>query len=203
MAEPIETYKIVASLIGGGAVGAIITAIVTSYRNRVQPVGRRIEILPLLTSSSPGSTLKPEVTLSDGSTDYKFKNLFVADVQIVNRGNKDFPSFAFGMTLAAGDTVVHLEPYGADRHHVACVATAVSPGKPAQEVDVTLKPFNRGDSYSLKVFVVAGSTEPGAIVVGSSEAIRFTEMPTLSETVAKAASGITISFFGLELRIPK
>ena len=38
MSDPIEGYKIAASLLGGGAVGAIITALVTSYRNRIRSV---------------------------------------------------------------------------------------------------------------------------------------------------------------------
>jgi hypothetical protein len=203
MPESIETYKIVASLIGGGAVGAIITALVGTYRNRIQPVGKRIEILPLLTSSFSGSALKPEVTVSDGSTSFKFGNLYVADVQIVNRGNKDHSQFTFGITLADGDTAVHVEPYGLDRHHAASLPNPPSPGKPTSELDITLKPFNRGNSYTLRVFVVAGSAQPGAISIGSSEAIRFTDMPTLSEAVAQAASGITLNFFGLQIRFPR
>lgn len=203
MADSIETYKIVASLIGGGAVGAVITALLTTYRNRIQPVGRRIEILPLLTSSFSGSVLKPEVTVSDGVTAYKFGNLYVADVQIVNRGNKDHPAFSFGFTLANGDTAVHVEPYGLDRHHTATLIVPATPGKPATQLDFTLKPFNRGDSYTLKVFVVAGGAVPGAIMIGSSEPVRFTDMPTLSEAVAAAASGITLNVLGIQIRFPR
>lgn len=203
MSDSIEIYKIVASLVGGGAVGAVITAVATSYRNRIQLVGKRVEILPLLTSSSSGSVLKPEVTVSDGTTDYKFSNLHVADVQIVNRGNRDHLTFSFGITLSGGDNAVHVEPYGLDRYHAATLATPVTPGKPSGSLDVTLKPFNRSDSYTLKVFLVAASSQPGPIAIGSSEPVRFTDMPTLSETIASAAGGITLNILGAQIRLPR
>jgi len=203
MPDSLEAYKIGASLIGGGAVGAIIAAVVTTYRNRIQPVGRRVEILPLLTSSFSGSVLKPGVTVSDGTSDYKFSNLYVADVQVVNRGNRDNPTFGFGMTLSTGDTAVHVEPYGLDRHHAASLATPVTPAKPSGTLDFVLKPFNRGDSYTLKVFIVAGGSQPGPITIGSSEPVRFTDMPTLSESIATAARGMSFNVLGIEVRFPR
>jgi hypothetical protein len=56
-----------------------------------------------------------------------------------------------------------------------------------------LKPFNRGNSYTLKVFIVAGGSELGSITLGSAEAVRFTEIPSLAETIAKAASTYAVS----------
>jgi hypothetical protein len=76
-----------ASLLGGGAIGAIITAAVATHRARVQPVGQRIEVSPLFTSSFSGSSFNPSVTVSVGTTEFKFPNLYVADIQVVNRGN--------------------------------------------------------------------------------------------------------------------
>src|SRR5436190_2227965 len=94
-----ETYKILASLLGGGAVGALITAGVTTYRSRPQPIAWRAELSPLFTPGSLGSNLKITVAMSDGGPETKCANLHLADLQLVNRGNKDFAKFAFGITL--------------------------------------------------------------------------------------------------------
>lgn len=103
MSDPVSGLQIAASILGGGAVGAIITAVVTSYRGRVQPIGRRVEVSPLFTSGFAGSSLTANVTVSDGTTDYKFPNLHVADIQLVNRGNRDLPTFTFGVTLSKSE----------------------------------------------------------------------------------------------------
>lgn len=203
MSDTLETYKVVASLLGGGAVGAIITAVVASYRNRVQPVGKRLEVTPVFTSPTAGSTLNPTISVSDGGVDHRLRNLFVADLQVVNRGNRDMASFSFGITLAAGDEAIHVESYGLDRHHVAHVTTPVSPGRKAGSVDLVLEPFNRGDSYPLKIMIVASGEEPGLIGIGSSEPVRFTEMPTLAETMTAIATTYSLRIGGFELRIPR
>jgi hypothetical protein len=173
-----QVIQIGASLIGGGAVGAIITAFVTSYRGRVQPVGKRVEVSPLFTFGLSGSAFNPSITVSDGVTDFKFSNLYVADIQIVNRGNRDLAAFTFGITFAQSDKAVHLEPYGLDRHHKAIVKTTGTPASPVHELDLELRPFNRKDSYRMKVFFVSGGSEPGVVTLGSSEPVQFTEIPS-------------------------
>ncbi len=204
MNDSIETYKIVASLVGGGAVGAIITAIVNSFRNRIQPVGRRLEVSILFTPSFfAGSALNPSVIVSDGTTDYKFPNLFVADVQLVNRGNRDLAAFTFGITLATLDRAVHVEPYGLDRHHAAILKTPITLACPSDMLDLELKPFNRRDSYTLKIYIVAGGSEPGPIKLGSSEAIRFTEIPSIVETIASIASSSVVKLGPFEVLFRK
>jgi hypothetical protein len=200
----IEVGKIAAALVGGGAVGAMITATVTAHRNRIQPVGKRVEVTPLFTPhASPESLLRPSITISDGTADYKFKNLFLTDIQVVNRGNRDLPTFSFGVTLAKADHAVHAEPYGLDRHHVATLVALVSPAHPSNSADFQLKPFNRGDSYTIKIFIVAGGDEPGEIHLSSPEAIRFTEIPSLAETIASIASSYAIKVGPLEVRVPR
>jgi hypothetical protein len=203
MSDPVSGLQIAASILGGGAVGAIITAVVTSYRGRVQPIGRRVEVSPLFTSGFAGSSLTANVTVSDGTTDYKFPNLHVADIQLVNRGNRDLPTFTFGVTLSKSDKAVHVEPYGLDRHYIANLQKPCTPANPTGDLDFELKPFNRGNSYTLKVFIVAGGSELGSITLGSAEAVRFTEIPSLAETIAKAASTYAVHIGPFEIRLPK
>jgi len=187
-----QILQIGATLLGGGAVGAIITGLVSSYRGRVQPIGKRVEVSALFASDFGGANFSTSVTVSDGSADYKFSNLHVADVQLVNRGNRDLATFDFGITLTDGDKVVHVEPSGLDRHHTATLKRACAPSSPSSVLDFELRPFNRGDSYTMRLFIVAASDEPGAISIGSSEPVRFTEIPSVVETIAEAARTVSI-----------
>ena len=67
----------------------VIAGLVASFKGRLLPVGRRVEISPLFTSDFGGPTFSTSVTVSDGRTDFKFPNLHVSEVQLVNRGNRD------------------------------------------------------------------------------------------------------------------
>ena len=198
-----QLFQIAASILGGGAVGAVITVLATSYKARLLPVGKRVEVSPLFTSDFGGASFSTSVTVSDGQTDYKFPNLHMAEVQLVNRGNRDLAAFNFGITLAAIDRVVHVEPTSRDRHHISTLKVLCTPASPLSSLDFELRPFNRGDSYSLRLFVVAGGSRPEPLAIGSSEPVRFTDIPSVAETLAAAASSVSLSIGGLEVRIPR
>lgn len=200
--EQIQLLQIAASILGGGAVGAIITSLVTSYKARVLPIAKRVEVLPLFTSNFGGSDFDTSVTVSDGNTDYKFPNLHVAEVQLVNRGNRDLATFNFGITLSTTDKVVHVEPQARDRHHVATLKGTCTPASPSTVLDFELRPLNRGDSYTLRLFIVSGATEPKPMTIGSSEPVRFTEIPSIAETLANAAAAtLAVKLGTVEVRV--
>lgn len=182
MAE-VEWYTIVIPLISGGAVGGIITSVVSAYRSRIQPVGRRIEYLALFRDTPATSSLRAKITVFDGQKDYMYDNLHVGQIQLINRGNKDFKEFAFGVTLTNDDVAISMEPQSLDRHHQVIRLTSITPSEPKAEIDFVLKPFNRGDTYALQLFIVTppGREQPGAIQLSSSEAIRFVNIPTIAE----------------------
>lgn len=182
--------QIVAALIGGGAVGAIITAVVSAYRARQQPIGRRIDVLPVFRPSGRAGQLEAAIAVSHGGRSVTFENLFLAEVQVVNRGNRDLDEFAFGATLGDGDQCIYVEAAAPDRHHNVLQDTLVAPDAPLREIDFRVKPFNRGDVYSFKLYVVIppGDEEPKDIVLGSSSPIRFVAMPTAGEILTRAAS---------------
>lgn len=199
MADSIEGYKIAASLVGGGAVGALITAVVISFRNRVQPVGKRLDVVPLFLQGIDGAGFNPSISVTYNQAVYQYANLFVADVQVVNRGNRDMASFSFGLTLTTNDKVIHLEAYGLDRHHLASSVIVATPASPLNILDLVLKPFNRGDAYTFKVFIVPATKEPGPVTLGTSEAVKFTEMPSVAESLAEIASSAVIKIGPLKV----
>jgi len=193
MSDLTSYLPMIGSLLGGGLMGAFVTAAVSHYRSRLQPVGRRIEIDPILRPKPAGTTLAAKITVEHDYRQHTFDNLFLARIQIVNQGNKDYDEFSFGITLPTEDFVVYLEGSGADRHHAITPSVTVTPDKQAQEVDFSCKPFNRGDSYTLSAFIVTNSAGgPGDIAVSSKLPVKFVEIPSLGETMGQAITAVSL-----------
>ncbi|MGB6067278.1 MAG: hypothetical protein WBG50_20930 [Desulfomonilaceae bacterium] len=188
--EEINWVQVIPALIGGGAAGAIINAAVSAYRDRLQPIGLRIEILPVFKHSSSESPLTAKIAASFDGITSTFNNLFLVDVQVVNRGNRDIAEFKFGATLSEGDTCIFVEPFPPDRHHVLRQVMPPTPQVPRNEIDFELEPFNRRDIYSLKLYIVVpeAKVEPSKIELSSPSPIRFIDMPTAREVLLKATT---------------
>ena len=186
----INWVQIVAGLVGGGAIGAVITAILSSYRGRRQPVGSRIDILPDFPQTPSDPPLQAKIVITHNNQTTTFENLFLAEIQVVNRGNKDLDEFQFGTTLVDNDRCIYVEAVPPDRHHQVSQRTTVSPQSPQKDIDLVLQPFNRGDSYLFKLYLVIpeGQNEPGEIKLGSPSPIKFVEMPTVGELIARVAT---------------
>lgn len=178
------------SLLSGGAAGAIITLVVTAIRNRKQPIGYRSEIVPVFTSGKIGGSdivAKLNLHSESGGSGNDVPNLHIAEIELTNRGNKDFPTFKMGLTLTPGNLAVHCAIRSDDRHHQATVLTTIGPGAPQNEIDFQLAPFNRRDVYRLKLYLVAiGGADLGPIQPGSSEPVVFTQTPAFGEVVSVA-----------------
>ena len=196
----INWLQIIAALLGGGAVGAVITALVSAYRARQQPVGRRIDVLPVFRPSRSAGQLEAAIAVSSGGKAVTFTNLFLAEVQVVNRGNRDLDEFAFGATLGDGDQCIYVEASVPDRHHHVAQDTALAPDAPRREIDFRVKPFNRGDVYSFKLYIVIppGDQEPKEIALGSPRPVRFVPMPTAG-TLARGASEFLLEVAGIRI----
>ena len=194
-------WKIVASLLGGGAVGAIITAVVTTFRGRRQPIGYRIDTIPVFQSTLGSSAFKAVLTVDDNNTKSEFTNLYLAEIQLVNRGNKDYAKFAFGFTLEDGDRAVFVDVSTNDRFHKTTFTAQPTPSAPSAIIDAVLEPFNRGDAYSFKLYVVVpdGRDAPARIEPGSQEAVVFTPMPTLTEIATEVGRGVSLRIMGVRI----
>ena len=203
--DKVNWVHVIVALIGGGAAGAIINTVVSAYRERLQPVGRRIEVLPVFKHSSDETSIAAHIAITHEGTTTTFNNLYIVDVQVINRGNKNIDEFEFGVTLASGDNCIFVELFPPDRHHAFQQATPITPQAPLSEIDFKLKPFNRRDSYSLKMYIVVpeGKTEPAKIELSSPSPIKFVDMPSVSEILGKAAGEMLLQIGPLELSVPR
>ena len=93
----LQLNAIALALISGGAMGAIISNVLISYRTRIQPIGRRVEFLPLFVDTLGASSLHAKITVSDGQNDHSYTNLFIGRIQLANRATKTFQSSDFAL----------------------------------------------------------------------------------------------------------
>lgn len=170
----------VATALGGGLMGALLTLFVSARRQRIQPILGRITFQPLFSHAPSVGSMKARITLSAGAKDHQFENLHLETLEIVNIGNRDFESFAFGVTLQAGEQAVNAEWDSGDRHHQVSLSEPLSPESPKSQIDVTLTPLNRGDAYTLRLYTViqTGSRETRTPILSTRESIRFVDAPS-------------------------
>lgn len=199
----LQLWQLAVTLVSGGAIGAIITALVSSYRHRIQPVGYRIEIVPIFRPTNNPGSLDAKVLLTYNHANWEYENLFIVDLHVVNRGNQDLSEFSFGVTMRSGDEAIHMEATAPDRHHEVADATGVSPLQPNSALDFVVRPFNRGDAYTLKFYVSTrnNAEELGPISLSSPAPVRFIRIPTAAELVQIAArSTLTVGKLTLSIR---
>jgi len=171
-------WQLAAGLLGGGAMGALLTAVITAFRGRIQPVSYTVRVT-LLSPTKPGISL---IFCDDSGTEWPYSNLYETVVSVRNQSNKDWPRFSFGLTLQSYHKATFASVETPDRHHELALASAISPSAPISELDYTSTPFNRGDEYTLKLYIVAYNNRPLAesdIRLGSVEAVRFSRVSHL------------------------
>lgn len=196
-----RALTIIASVLFGGAGGAIITALVTTYRNRTQPIGYRIDSERVFNAHDAKSSLKAELAITFEGMSYTYNNLFLVEMVILNKGNVDRKDFQFGIALnQPGYKIINLEHSTPDRHHQLVCFNEPTPSGPTTELDFELKPLNRGNAFSLKMFVVGDgaecldadlirptTAEPVVFILAPSTAdLMRTWMETLSESLVES-----------------
>lgn len=148
-----------ASILGGGLMGAIVTSIVTSRRNRIQPVGYRKDIIPIF---KKGENFPQQAEFSVIEHPLGFgerrsvDNFSLARLTLTNKGNKDFEQFICGVSLTRGK-VASVQFEGADKHHEIKISLAGvnhegEPVVPVTTTDFHMQPFNRGDTYRMNIY---------------------------------------------------
>ena len=98
---------IIVSMCFGGLAGAALTQVVQSYRNKLQHVAYRMEYLfsshqlPAVGGASPSIS----INYPGANGPIEFARIHVCEVEIVNRTNRDFGDFRFGVTLPKNGTI--------------------------------------------------------------------------------------------------
>jgi hypothetical protein len=187
-----EWIQIVVAVIAGGAMGAILKAVLDAYQGRIQPIGYRIEFVKIFKDTA-GSSLKAQLQITDGVVWKNFHNLYIAKITIANKGNAHIEEFRFGVTLGGADVAIYTEFEMFDRHHSLAQVSRVALRSTAKEIDFVCKPFNRKDKYVFKVFVSIplDMQEPQDIRLSSSHPIKFVDLNVYENSLIRF-----INYFG-------
>lgn len=178
----------IVALIGGGAMGAVITAFVTKYRNRRQPIAYKIEVIDVFIMSPDYQSLEVRYTKKSEEMEgiiygKDVNNLSIAQITLINKGNQDINEFKCGVTLEGTNEAIDVKLKTPDRHHIAELMTSFDLRNPAKEIDFTLKPFNRDEEYIFLIYFTYEET-PGSIKLSSPHATKFTDLKRFAEVEA-------------------
>jgi hypothetical protein len=167
------------TLLGGGAMGALIKIFYDLNRERRQPISINQSIFSLFRHDKRFNDLEAVLSVAHNGSISEFRTLFVGDVMLRNSSNRDHPDFDFGISLGADSKCVHVGWENPDQHHILSLIDAVSPSEPRAEMRFNLRPFNRNDMYSLRVYLVPGPNDgdPTIKQFTSPQAVRFVDSP--------------------------
>jgi hypothetical protein len=187
-------FKLIAPLLTGGLIGALVTAYFTDRRNRVQPINRKISV-SYVDVPAVMQGYNSVITLSgitDGETKtHHFQKLAIVQIELTNTGNKDIDSFDFGINLPIGTTIIGVQHASQDRYHEVGYTPKITIDKPSNEVDVALKPFNRKDKYNV---TLVASTEDSSldekIEMSKRLSVRFVDADVVYTTVIEILLGL-------------
>jgi len=173
----ISWIGLVVALLGGGAMGAIIKVWYDLRRGRIQPIAKRSRIFPLFRQHARYQDFDAVLSVTHNGTVTEYRTLFVADLTIRNRSNRDYPGFEFGVTLEPNSQCVHVGWENPDQHHRLDSLDEVSPSGPRSELRFKLCPFNRQDTYSLRLYLVPKQPggAPAIAKLTSPQAVNFVD----------------------------
>jgi len=176
--------SVIVALIGGGAMGAVITALVTYRRNRRQPVVYTKQIIHIFRKGQNfpefAKLILKEHPLGIGE-ERTVNNLSLARITFTNKGNQDIEMFVIGVTMEGSSKVVDVRMDQPDRHHVMRIVfnEKIELDKepiPITKPDFTVEPFNRGETYKVDVYFTYEES-PGEIKLSSPHSTQLVELP--------------------------
>lgn len=202
----LDIIKISSGILGGGLAGAILNNLAAKRKARIQPIAKRVKISNIFI---PSNLVDPHITkiTFSGTTsqNYHFDNLTIAQIEIINSGNKDYESFEFGLSFEDGVSVINYSGKGIDRHHTISSEPNVDFSNPSQIIDLTLKPFNRKDKYEITLFLTNENLdEVGEIKFSSGLPVKFLDLDTFRKTfievLKESLSIVSASIVGVTLQ---
>ncbi len=162
-------------LLGLGFIGAIVTLVVTIYRARVQPIRYSVDVFAVDMNESEYVRI---VVTDPQESGHVVPRFFIGTVVMKNTGNKDYEQFEFRITIPVGLTSIETDIKTPDSSHTfekyrdtaldkTPQPVAMEEGYDAfskafdrlskvvnQEIDLRIKPFNRGETYLINLTVV-------------------------------------------------
>lgn len=202
--DNINWIQVGIGFLSGGAFGALIKQFFDNRRNRIQPIGRNIEVKSFY-DSIENKMLNSQVILTGATQEHKFSRLYTGTIKIINSGLTDYSSFSFGITGSDNVKFIHLKPTTIDRHHVAEISGLPTLENQVNTFDVVLKPFNRKDIYTFDILATTlnGDLTQNDIQISSSHPIKWVDVTSTSKIILEVARESIIALGPISIGLRK
>lgn len=192
-------------VIGSGIAGALIQRAISAFKKRTQTIGRRVDIFPSFEDTVGALCHSTDIKISDGTKEYRYKELHIVQIQLTNQGDYNYDEFKFGISLSEDNLAVYIEAQVPNRHHQVEQLTPVSFSEPKSQIDLLLRPLNKKGTYTLRLLILVpeGSKEPDEIQFSSPLDVEFVHLPTATEVLEEAVRSTNISFGPFSVSFPK
>jgi hypothetical protein len=177
----VQILQLAVAILFGGVAASILNYFFTERRNRIQPIGCEVKVQSIAPQAENWRIDTSIILKTDSGQQYVVDHLFLATISVTNQTNKDFDLFNFGITLPRNVTLLDTTAETIDRHHQIEVLPSKDPKQTLfsgegldlvqdlanfgnnlmQEHDFVIKPFNRKDSYSLRLVIAPIVSIPG------------------------------------------
>lgn len=148
--ELLKYAAVLASLLGGGTMGAFIAHRFTLRRNKIPTIGIQQSISCVF---APEISVKPKITFTIGGAEFHFENLYIVEIEIQNEGNNDYLEFDLKLTLSPFAKIVYIDCKGQYASHEITVKQKIEFASPSTTADLSLNPFNRKNAFHTTVYV--------------------------------------------------
>ena len=164
------------AILGGGAMGAVINALVTHHRNKIQKIGYTENTIHIFRKGQHFPRLGKLTVIGHPlgvGEEEPVENLAVTQISVTNTGNQNIENFKFGVTMEGEYKVVDVLMKQPDRHHTMSVG--LSEKSAVTNPDFYLEPFNRTDTYAVDIYFTY-KNEPGPVQLTTAHPVRFTRL---------------------------
>jgi len=199
----INWIQVGAGFLSGGAFGALIKQYFDYRKNRIQTITFNTELKPFFNKSSENS-LASKFVIKDHGVDFRFQDLYIGTLTILNTSNQDYPEFNFGLTYTSQNLFIQIQQQEVDRHHTSDFNTLPTLYNQVQQFDITIKPFNRKDSYSFDFIInVTEEEKVQDLKLGTSLPVKLKEVTSITELANLMPKGLEISLPFMKLSYTK
>ncbi|WP_294733658.1 hypothetical protein [uncultured Flavobacterium sp.] len=199
--EKINWIQVISGFLVGLS-GILIKQFLDNKKSRIQPIAKSIEVKSFYDSKN-NDILNSKVTFTESGKEYKFSNLYTGTIKITNSGSADYKDFVFGITASENINFIHVKPNSNDRHHFVEISDLPSLENQINYFDVSLKPFNRKDTYTLDVLLTASEVvlSENDIKMSTSQPIKWTDLnSTTNKTVNEILNTIIKESIIIQIR---
>tara|TARA_A100000171_G_C2133687_1_gene148466 strand:+ start:2108 stop:2713 length:606 start_codon:yes stop_codon:yes gene_type:complete len=189
------------SFLGGGLAGAILNQFFYHRRNKIQPVGKSIELTSIF-NAKENSLIDSRITITGDTKEYRFKNLWILKFDLINNGRNDYDKFNFGITLNDGIKAISVKETTKDRHHKVTYLGQPDFENQVESFDIELNPFNRKEIYTFEVQITSDRDDltTDDIKLSTDKPVKFVDIKSKEELI-KLLENVVVSFAGITVRI--